>query len=182
MCPSKKLSIKFSWFSNNYTPCALYDCVCQVCVIQFEVKTSHDLYFRLNSIGTDPVCSSNFTQCTSTLQSGDAIQLSCTIVYGSIRDGMGNGIDAVLTWSVNGQPIPAENANFTINSSPTEVTASSTLLISDNYDAAYECETTFSQPSEVSPGVATNAPDYLKTCSISRETSFRIIYTSSLLS
>ena len=144
-------------------------------------QTSGDLYVGLNSIGTDPVCSSNFTQSTGMLQSGDAIQLSCTIVYGSIRDDMGNGIDAVMTWSVNGQPIQTENATFTINTSPTEVTASSTLLISDNVDATYECETTFSQPSEVSPGLATNAPDYLKTCSISRETNFPIIYNSSLL-
>ena len=63
------------------------------------------------------------------LQSGDAIQLSCTIVYGAFR---AFPIDAVMTWSVNGQPIPANNATFTINSSPTEITATSTLVVNEN--------------------------------------------------
>ena len=119
----------------------------------------------MHPIGTDPICSK--------LQSGDAIQLSCTIVYGSYRE---HPIDAVMNWTVNGQPIPSDdNVTFTINSSPTEVTASSTLLINNNFDATYECETTFSKPAEGPPdelqglasGLATNAPDYLKTWTIS---------------
>src|SRR6218665_2970108 len=114
------------------------------------------------------------------LQPGDVIQLSCTIVYGSFRGWMTSDyayeydiryepIDAVMTWSVNGQPIPADNATFTINSSPTEVTASSTLLISNNFDATYKCGTTFSQSSDLGSTFASNAPDYSKTCTISRE-------------
>jgi len=114
------------------------------------------------------------------LQPGDVIQLSCTIVYCSFRRWMTSDyayeydtsyepIDAVMTWSVNGQPIPVYNAIFTINSSPTEVTASSTLTISENFDATYECETTFSQLSDSGPSLASNAPDYSKTCTISRE-------------
>src|SRR6218665_1752927 len=105
------------------------------------------------------------------LQSGDVIQLSCTIVYGAWRS-QSLRIDAIMTWSVNGQLIPNGNATFAVNSSPTEVTASSTLLISDNYDATYECRTTFSHPEGGPSGTATNAPDYSKTCTISRETNF----------
>lgn len=120
----------------------------------------------LVSIGTDPICSSNFTQSTAVLKSGDVIQLSCTIVYGSYRE---YPIDAVMTWSMNGQPIPNNNVDFTVNSTPTEITASSTLVISDNFDAIYECGTTFSQPGNSPPqGFANNAPDYFKTCTISR--------------
>jgi len=122
----------------------------------------------LHPIGTDPICSTSLTQ------SGDVIQLSCTIVYGSYRE---HPIDAIMTWSVNGQPIPYDNVTFTINASQTEVTASSTLLVNNNVGGTYECETTFSQPAQGPPdglqgfasNLATNAPDYLKTWTISRE-------------
>ena len=77
-------------------------------------------------------------------------------------------------WTVNGQPIPADNANLTINASPTEVTASSTLLINDNFDATYECETTFSAPPSGFLGLAYNDLNYSKTCNISRETNLQI--------
>jgi len=139
--------------------------------------TSIDLY----STGTDPICSSNFTQLTTMLKSGDVVQLSCTIIYGAWRGVWPNWpIDAVMTWSMNGQPIPAGNATFTIGSSPTEITASSTLLINENFDATYKCETTFSQPgNSPPPAVANNAPDYYKTCNISRLSDFqRIFYIS----
>src|SRR6218665_142011 len=146
-----------------------------ICEIQFEVEnplnliTDRPVYF----IGSDPVCSSNFTQSTAMLESGDVIQLSCTIVYGSFREGTGPTIDAVMTWSVNGEPIPAANATFKIKSSPTEVTASSTLLVNYNFDGTYECATKFSQLSRDNFDFAdTNAPDYFKTCSILRETNF----------
>jgi len=137
----------------------------------------------LHLTGSDPICSSNYTQSTL-LKWGDVIQLSCTIVYGSMRK---YPIDAVMTWSVNGQPIPADNAIFTIASSPTEVTARSTLHISKYFGASYECATTFSQPSGDYPAdpthvMATNAPDYLKKCTISSETNLQIIYNLSLLS
>jgi len=121
--------------------------------------------FGLYLIGTDPICSSNFTQSSAMLQPGDVIQLSCTLVYGSTRSWP---IDAVMTWSVNGQPVPAGNAIFSINNSPTEVTATSTLLISENFDSTYECATTFGQPPDLGPTYASNAPDYFKTCTISR--------------
>jgi len=100
------------------------------------------------------------------LQPGNAMQLSCKIVYGSTRN---RSIDAVMTWSVNGQPIPVGKTTFTLISSPTETTASLTLVINENFDAAYECGTTFSQPLISIQGVASNAPDYFKTCTISRE-------------
>ena len=130
------------------------------CQVQFL------LLFCLHSIGTDPICSSNSTQSTAVLKSGDVIQLSCTIVYGAYRV---YPIDADMTWSVDGQPIPSDDATFTINSSPTEVTASSTILIRENFDAKYECATTFSPPPKGLEGLGTNAPDYFKTCTISRE-------------
>ena len=77
-----------------------------------------------------------------------------------------------MTWTVDGEP--ADNANFSIVNSPTEVTATSTLLISDNFDATYECQTTFSAPSgnipaEYSTSTDESAPDYSKTCTTSRE-------------
>ena len=118
-------------------------------------------------IGSDPICSTSLTE------SGDGIQLSCTIVYGAWRD---YPIDAIMAWSVNGEPIPAENANFTITSTPTEVTASSTLLIDDNFEAIYECGTTFSPPHDAYDGMASNAPDYSKTCTISCETNLLTTY------
>ena len=134
----------------------------------------HRTFFDLHSTGTDPICSSNFTQSTTMLKSGDVIQLSCTIIYGSTRNWP---IDAVMIWSVNGQLIPADNAIFTINSSPTEVTASSILLISDNFDATYECGTTFGQPQDLGPHFASNAPDYFKTCIISSENLLVLYYS-----
>ena len=77
-----------------------------------------------------------------------------------------------MTWFMNGQPIPAGSANFTINPTSTEVTASSILLIRENFDATYECRTTFNAPVVISPVVANNTPDYFKTCTISRENNF----------
>jgi len=135
-----------------------------VCENQFKVENPFNFFY---SIGTDPICSSNFTQTTTILQSGDAIQLSCTIVYGALRNT--ESIDAVMTWSINGQQIPADKATFRINSSPTEVTASSTLLINENFDATYKCGTTFSAPPVSDSMLASNAPDYFKTCTILRE-------------
>ena len=144
---------------------------------QFEIFTSkhkiHLTFIGLFLTGTDPICSSNFTQSTAT---GDVIQLSCTIVYGAYRGDV--DIDAVITWSVNGQPIPTNNATFTINSSPTEITATSTLVVDRTSVATYECATTFSKPANSPPPeiVATNAPDYFKTCTIWGKTDFLRIY------
>lgn len=123
-------------------------------------------------IGSDPICASNFTQSTALLQSGDVVQLSCTIVYGGFRT---QPIDAVMTWSVNGEQISTDNATITLNPTSKEITASLNLLINDNYDATYECETTFSQPPSSSLNAAINAPDYYKKCTISRETNFQTI-------
>jgi hypothetical protein len=120
---------------------------------------------QLVVIRSDPICSSNFTQSTARLQSDEVIQLSCAIVYGAQRE---NPIDAVMNWSINGQPINPKNYTFKINSSPTvtEITAVSTLVINSNADAFYECATKFSQPAYRDPTVASNAPDYYKTCTI----------------
>lgn len=138
---------------------------CQSVIFSWKSVEFSSLVFC--STGTDPICSSNFTQSSAVLQSGDVIELSCTIIYGGWRT---LPIDAVMTWSVNGQPIPADNAILTINSSPTEITATSTLVVNQNFDSAYmyECGTKFSQPgNNPPPGIANNAPDYFKTCTIS---------------
>lgn len=125
------------------------------------------------------MCSSNLTQSTAMLQSGDVIQLCCMLEYGDFR---AVPLDAVITWSVNGQPIPADKAIFSRYSSPTEVTALSTLLINDNYDATYECAATFSGPRNSFGLTATNAPDFFTKCTLLRKTNSWTISYSSLSS
>ena len=125
------------------------------------------MLFGLYWIGSDPVCSKS--------KSGDVMQLSCTIIYGVyIDDHRGPATHAVMTWSVNGQPIPVDKVTFTENVSPTEITATSTLLVKDNFDATYECETTFSPTAQIVTDVDNTALDYSYTWNFSRESKITV--------
>ena len=78
---SSKLNLSFIIIRTKQKPQS------SLFVWQFsQIQKISSTFSALYPIGSDPVCSSNVTQSTSMLQSGDVVQLSCTIVYGAMRD------------------------------------------------------------------------------------------------
>lgn len=116
-------------------------------------------------LGSGPDCS-----CSPGSNSSE-VQFSCTVVY---ADSSFSPIPAILTWIVSG----AYYTTYTPYINHTDyyvVTAISTITVDASIVNECRCILTFGEPTNVQyEWVATNAPDFSESCSVSTSSEFAL--------
>lgn len=106
----------------------------------------------VSSTGQPPTCNCTAINSTKT-------NITCRLTY---ADSSYNPINAKMTWTSDG--------NFYKNDTPVRTvtagyfTSTSTIIVDSNSTAIYQCNVTFPKPTPNVAIVATNAPEFLASC------------------